>query len=236
MASVTYNNYPMCVGTLVSDQFVMTSASCLARFMGMNGWAVVLNVVQWGCSSMPVEVNVTNVFFNDIFGNGVALLQLSHPFNQVGNLTVDMYSPSFGPGTQCSVIGWSPAEVMLNLPFQEFQTTIVNCDPSDTTEINICTEGLNFQQDDNGSPLLCKMGDMWVQTGILSIPPGSEISPYSNSTSSTTVFIQTSPFSFFLTNTIYNIPSILDGAESFSPLSLTYILLLSLPALLQAFY
>ncbi|XP_016383178.1 polyserase-2 [Sinocyclocheilus rhinocerous] len=236
MASVTYNNYSMCVGTLVSDQFVMTSASCFARFMGTNGWAVVLNVVQWGCSSMPVEVNVTNVFFNDIFGNGVALLQLSHPFNQVGDLPVDMYSPSFGPGTQCSVIGWSPAEVMLNLPFQEFQTTIVNCDPSDTTEINICTEGLNFQQDDNGSPLLCKMGEMWVQTGILSIPPGSEISPYSNSTSSTTVFIQTSPFSFFLTNTIYNVPSILDGAESFSPLSLTYILLLSLPALLQAFY
>uniref|UniRef100_A0A672RP73 Zgc:165423 n=1 Tax=Sinocyclocheilus grahami TaxID=75366 RepID=A0A672RP73_SINGR len=198
MASVTYNNYPMCVGTLVSDQFVMTSASCFARFMGTNGWAVVLNVVQWGCSSMPVEVDVTNVFFNDIFGNGVALLQLSHPFNQVGDLLVDMYSPSFGPGTQCSVI------------------------------ILFSPSGL--------SPLLCKIGNTWVQTGILSIPPDSEISPYSNSTSSTTVFIQTSPFSFFLTNTIYNVPSILDGAELFSPLSLTYILLLSLPALLQAIY
>ncbi len=31
MASVTYRNNPMCVGTLVSDLFVLTSASCFAR-------------------------------------------------------------------------------------------------------------------------------------------------------------------------------------------------------------
>ncbi|KAL0197309.1 hypothetical protein M9458_005849, partial [Cirrhinus mrigala] len=73
--------------------------------------------------------------------------------------------------------------------------------------------------DDDGSPLLCRMGDI-------------ENNPHSNST----VFIQTSPFTYFVTNTIQSVPSILDGAESFSPLSLTYILLLSLPALLHAFY
>uniref|UniRef100_A0A8C1ZJ04 Zgc:165423 n=1 Tax=Cyprinus carpio TaxID=7962 RepID=A0A8C1ZJ04_CYPCA len=197
MASITYRNYPVCVGTLISDQFVMTSVACFARFMG----------------------------------NGVALLQLTQPFSQVANLPVNTYDLSFGPGTQCSVIGWD-SEAGTYLPFHELQTTIVNCDPSDNPQISICTELLNVQQDDDGSPLLCKVNDMWVQTGILSIPPGSEISPFSNST----VFIQTSPFTYFLTNTIYNVPSILDGAESFSPLSLTYILLLSLPAVLQAFF
>ncbi|RXN03468.1 trypsin I-P1-like protein [Labeo rohita] len=116
--------------------------------------------------------------------------------------------------------------------FQEFRTTIVNCDPSHTTQTNICTQPLDVQQDDNGSPLVCTMGGMQIQTGILSIPPGSENNPYSNST----VFIQTSPFTYFVTNTIQSVPSIVDGAESFSPLSLTYILLLSLPAILQAFY
>uniref|UniRef100_A0A9J8AQ02 Zgc:165423 n=1 Tax=Cyprinus carpio carpio TaxID=630221 RepID=A0A9J8AQ02_CYPCA len=236
MARVTFNNQQMCVGTLVSDQFVMTSASCIGRFMGMNGWAVILNVVQWDCSSMLVKADVTNIFTDDILGNGVALLQLSYPFYQAANLPVEMYGSSFGPGTQCSVIGWSSAGVISNQPFQEFQTTIVNCDPSDNTQINICTERLNVQQDDDGSPLLCRRDGMWVQTGILSIPPGSEISPYSTAQINSTVFIKTSPFSFFLTNTIYySFPSIVDGAESFSPFSLTYILLLSLPALLQAF-
>lgn len=76
------------------------------RFMGTDGWEVVLNVVQWDCSSMPIATDVANVFFDDILGNGVALLQLSHPFSQVANLPVDMYNLNFGPGTQCSVIGW----------------------------------------------------------------------------------------------------------------------------------
>uniref|UniRef100_A0A8C2FZP4 Zgc:165423 n=1 Tax=Cyprinus carpio TaxID=7962 RepID=A0A8C2FZP4_CYPCA len=231
MASITYRNYPVCVGTLISEQFVMTSVACFASFMGTDGWEVVLNVVQPDCSSMPIATDVANVFFDDILGNGVALLQLTQPFSQVANLPVNTYDLSFGPGTQCSVIGWD-SEAGTYLPFHELQTTIVNCDPSDNPQISICTELLNVQQDDDGSPLLCKVNDMWVQTGILSIPPGSEISPFSNST----VFIQTSPFTYFLTNTIYNVPSILDGAESFSPLSLTYILLLSLPAVLQAFF
>ncbi|KAI2666136.1 Polyserase-2 [Labeo rohita] len=183
MASVNYNNVTMCVGTLVSDLLVITSASCIARFMGTKGWSVTLYVVKSGCSR--VTANVTKVFTDNA-----------------------------------------------NLHFQEFQTTIVNCDPSDSTGINICTQFLDVQQDDDGSPLVCRMGDMWVQTGILSIPPGSENNTYSNST----VFIQTSPFIYFVMNTIDTVPTLLAGTESFSPLSLTYILLLSLPAILQACY
>ncbi|ROJ58314.1 Polyserase-2 [Anabarilius grahami] len=220
MASLKYYGNHMCLGTLVSDRFVMTSAACFSRFMGTNGWEVTLNVVQFGCYSSPESADVVNVIFDDIFGNGVALVELSFPFTSVANLPVGAYDSSFGPG--------QPS-------FQEVQTTIVNCDPSGTTSINICTEPLPLivQQQDNGSPLLCRMGGMWIQTGILSIPPGGDIYPQN---SNSAVFIRTSPFTYFLTNTIYDYPSILDGVESFSPLSLTCVLLLSLPAVLQAIY
>ncbi|XP_043089539.1 prostasin [Puntigrus tetrazona] len=231
MASVTYQNSHMCVGTLVSDYYVLTSVSCFARYMSTDGWEVVLNVVQPDCSSMPIATNVANVFVDDVLGNGVALLQLSNPFSQVPNLPVDIFNLQFEPGTACAVIGWD-SNAFTYLSFQEMQTTIESCDATQTTQANICTRLLDVQQDDDGSPLLCKANNMWVQTGILSIPPGSQVNPFSN----TTVFIQTNPFSYFMTNTINNIPSILDGAESFSPFSLIYILLLSLPAVLQAFY
>ncbi|XDV12783.1 hypothetical protein PO909_001365 [Leuciscus waleckii] len=232
MASLTLNGYPMCVGTLVSDQFVMTSASCFSRFMGMDGWTVNLNVVQWDCSINVMSAGVANVFFDDIFGNGVALVELFFPFYNFPNVPVDMYDFSFGPGSQCSIVGWNSG---WEPSFQDAQTTIVNCDPSETSPINICTESLplSFEQKDNGIPLLCRMNGMWIQTGLLSVPPGSGINPQS---SNSTVFIRTSPFSSFLTNTIREYPSIVGGVESFSPLSLTCILLLSFPAVLQAIY
>lgn len=66
-----------------------------------------LNVVQWGCQSNPVSADVANVVFDDVFGNSVALVELSYQFTSVPNLPVDMYGSSFGPGTQCSVVSWN---------------------------------------------------------------------------------------------------------------------------------
>ncbi|RXN03470.1 transmembrane protease serine 9-like protein [Labeo rohita] len=128
--------------TLVSDLLVITSASCIARFMGTKGWSVTLYVVKSGCSR--VTANVTKVFTD----NGVALLQLSYQFYYNAKLELNLFYSAFGPGTQCSVIGWNAADFTTNLHFQEFQTTIVNCDPSDSTGINICTQFLDVQQVD----------------------------------------------------------------------------------------
>ncbi|RXN39368.1 serine protease 38-like protein [Labeo rohita] len=188
----------------------------------------------------PNEVsrNVSQVIVHPEYNNlphdnDMALLRLSSPVtftSYIQPVCLAAEGSTFNSDTMW-VTGWGDIN-SFDPSFQEFRTTIVNCDPSHTTQTNICTQPLDVQQDDNGSPLVCRMGDMWVQTGILSIPPGSENNTHSNDT----VFIQTSPFTYFVTNTIESVPSIVDGAESFSPLSLTYILLLSLPAILQAFY
>jgi len=72
--------------------------------MGTDGWTVSFSVVQWDCSSYAMSADVTNVFFEDIFGNGVALVELSNPFYYTPNVPVDMDHSSFWPGTQCSVV------------------------------------------------------------------------------------------------------------------------------------
>lgn len=74
---------------------------------------------------------------------------------------------------------------------------------------------------------MCQLGETWVQAGVLSLD--YTFGEYVQ------VFRKTSQFTTYIYNNVNN-PSILDGVESFSPLSLTYILLLSLPAILQAFY
>ncbi|XP_067275421.1 prostasin [Pseudorasbora parva] len=233
MAILTHNGNPTCVGTLASDRFIMTSASCFSGFTGTNGWTATLSIAQLDCSSSPLPIDVAKVIFDNIFGNGIALVELSEPFALVGNVPIDLIDLEFAPGTQCSVVGWNSGAALSELSFLEVQTTIVHCDPSDSTPINICTERLPVQQHDNGSPLLCRMNDMLVQIGILSIAPDSHTNPQS---SSSTVFIKTSPFNSFLYDVLSDHQSILDGAESFSPLSLTCILLLSFPAVLLALY
>lgn len=75
--------------------------------MGMDGWTVNLKVVQWDCSVNVMSRDVANVFSTEIFGNGVALVELSYPFYYVPNLPVEMYDLSFGPGSQCSIVGWN---------------------------------------------------------------------------------------------------------------------------------
>ncbi|XP_051994636.1 polyserase-2-like [Xyrauchen texanus] len=247
MASLKFYGENACMGTLVSPNFVMTTASCFSRSMNQYAWTVVLGFDPWDCSnSLEVSVGVANIIYDFSAGNSVALVELaSSPelSDYINIVAVDMYNLPFGPGTQCMVVGWNSGDGT-SVPFlQEFQTSIVECGPLIDPSLHICTEPFDVQQDDEGSPLLCKMSGTWFQIGSLALDRSNYffndmiINPDSNTMAGfPKVFIRTTPLSSFLSNTLYNVPSIFDGAESFSPLSLTCILLLSLQALLQAFY
>jgi len=62
------------------------------------------NVVEWDCSCNISLAGVANVFFKEISGNGVALVELSNPFYYTPKVLVDTDHLSFGPGTHCLVI------------------------------------------------------------------------------------------------------------------------------------
>ncbi|XP_051994638.1 polyserase-2-like isoform X2 [Xyrauchen texanus] len=241
MASLKYYGEHACIGTLVSPYFVMTTASCFSRSMNQYAWTVVLGFDPWDCSnSLEVSVGVANIIYDFPAGNNVALVELTSPpilSDYIDLVTVDIYNLHFGPGTQCTVVGWNSGNGT-SVPFlQEFQTSIVDCGLSNDSSIHTCTEPLSLQQDDEGSPLLCKMDGTWFQTGLLSLNHSSGFNPQSNGTADhPQVFIRITPINSFLTDTLFNVMTIFSGAKSYSPLSLICILLLSLSAHLQAFY
>ncbi|TRY59601.1 hypothetical protein DNTS_003884, partial [Danionella cerebrum] len=224
MAYISHQGTPLCVGTLVSNQYVMTSASCFNGLLNLDGLTVTLTYVYWwDCSNNTVSTSVTNINFDNTVGNGIALLQLSSEMYEIPKLLPEMYNSIFGQGFQCSVLSFNPDL----LSFQEIQTMIVECDPSETLN-NVCTELVDFLQVDIGSPLICEAGGMKLQAGVWSGP-----SPFGVQKTNNTIFLSTIPFTNFLSNTLYS-TSIFDGTDPLNPLSVTCILLLSLLGVIQA--
>ncbi|XP_073670220.1 uncharacterized protein [Paramisgurnus dabryanus] len=230
MASLRLFGVPTCTGTVISPNYVLTSASCFMGAMMPFQWTVTVGFVPGDCTnSMEITYSVAQIIISPNSNNDVALVELASQLPYyINTANVNVYGYDFPPGTECSVVGWSAGNGMMP-GLEEFQATIVPCNnPYINSELNICTTPVNVQQDDQGSPLMCKLGEMWVQAGVLSLDYilGENVQ----------VFRKTSQFTPFMYENVNNIPSVLDGVESFSPLSLTFVLLLSLPAILQALY
>ncbi|KAA0705511.1 Polyserase-2 [Triplophysa tibetana] len=236
MASLHLFGSHTCMGTLIAPNVVLTSASCFNGAMMPSQWSVVVGLDR-DCSQ-EMTLHVQNIVFNDGPDNNVALVELMNEpdlSEHISLVDFNMYNHDFMPGTQCSVVGWDTG----NGPspgLEAIQTNIVPCGPYINSEMYICTEPVDVQQDDEGSPLLCQMGSMWVQAGILSMDSSTFPDMYPEHAPRMQVFRKTSQYTNFIYDTVNNDPSIMDGVESFSPLSLTCILLLSLPAIIQAFY
>ncbi|KAI7803020.1 serine protease hepsin-like [Triplophysa rosa] len=236
MASLRFFGSHTCMGTLIAPNYVITSASCFNGAMMPFQWSVVVGLVK-GCS-LEMTFPVQKIVFNEGSDNNVALVELMQGpelSDYINVVAFNMFYHDFMPDTQCTVVGWNTGNGT-SPGLEDFQTNIVPCGPYINSELYICTEPVNVQHDDEGSPLLCQLGDMWVQAGILSVDYSTYPDMYPGYGPRMQVFRKTSQFTNFIYATAYNDPSIMDGVESFSPLSLTCILLLSLPALIQTFY
>ncbi|KAL6476710.1 hypothetical protein MHYP_G00152090 [Metynnis hypsauchen] len=140
---------------------------------------------------------------------------------------------------------------------QQFNTTLLNCGNAPSSNSSICTGIMPLQQTNKGGPLMCKIGQSWVQATVLTLSSNSGTNTSSsNSTkavraSNVQLFTKTSSFSNFLHRVVGTFPPkasttsttttttvkavVASAAESCSLLSITSLLLLSLPALFQMF-
>ncbi|XP_053471939.1 polyserase-2 isoform X1 [Ictalurus furcatus] len=189
IASLQLNGTHVCGGTLISQQFVVSSADCFSSSTKPSDWTVKLGRLnQNGSNPNEVSVTVTNITFSKGDSNNIAVLQLSSMptlSNFIQPICVDQGNNNFSVGTQCWVAGWGSGGGAQQT-LQQFSTVIVNCGNTSSSN-SICTEALVIEQTTKGGSLMCKIGQSWIQAAVLTLASNSSNSTNNSTNGSTNV-------------------------------------------------
>ncbi|XP_042068838.1 transmembrane protease serine 9 [Haplochromis burtoni] len=200
MASLQKNGSHVCSGTLVALDSVLSNADCFSSSPVASEWTVVLGRLKLnGSNPFEVTLNVTNITLSNTTGTNIAILRLSAQptlTDYIQPICLDN-GRTFAEGLACWAAGWSPGRGGAEEVMQQFQTSVVNCGNSSSSE-SICTDVFALQQGDSGGPLMCKQGGSWFQAVVLTAPSSSA----RRRRSSVMTFTRVSTFNSFLTKTL----------------------------------
>ncbi|XP_035599093.1 polyserase-2-like isoform X4 [Oncorhynchus keta] len=233
IASIQTNGEHVCGGTLVAVDSVMSDASCFSSQANASEWTVILGrLKQSGSNPHEVTQNVINITMSNVTGNNVAILRLaSQPTlsDYIQPICVDKGTRTFSTGTPCWVAGWATGQGGAEEVLQEFQTSVVECVNVSSTD-NICTRAVTLLQGNAGGPLMCKHGNSWFQTAVLTVDNSTNKARWSRDprTSPIQVFTKTSHFQNFLTANLGTFLSPATSAGGSSGASLAHSSLLPL--------
>ncbi|XP_066497756.1 prostasin-like [Hoplias malabaricus] len=149
MVSLQSNGTHVCGGTLVAEQFVLSSAACLSSSSNASDWTVILGrLKQNGSNPNEVAISVKNISLSNGTANNIAVLELSRKptlSDFIQPICVDLGDNSFPINTPCWASGWgSGGEVEQTL--QQFNTTILDCGNASTSNTSICTGVMPLEQ------------------------------------------------------------------------------------------
>ncbi|XP_069044038.1 ovochymase-like isoform X2 [Lepisosteus oculatus] len=170
MVSLHQNGNYVCGGTLIASDWVMTAAQCLPSPVNVSEWTVGLGLTIRNISyAFKRSVGVLDVTTSSLSGSNIALLRLDTNVSYTGfilPICLAGESVSFPTGTECWVTSWD--KVWENLVLKEVKMKITPCENVSSTD-SICTEPLNLEQRDSGSPLVCKQGSVWIQASVIDV-------------------------------------------------------------------
>ncbi|XP_070837446.1 serine protease 48-like [Chaetodon trifascialis] len=170
MASLQKNGRHVCGGTLVSEDFVLSNANCFSSSPVASEWTVVLGrLKQKGSNPFEVTLTVTNITLSNLIGSNVAVLRLAtRPTlsDYIQAICLDN-GRTFTEGSTCWAAGWSAGRGGEEEVLQEFQTSVVKCGSTSTSD-TICTGPFTLEEGDSGGPLMCKLDGSWFQAAVLS--------------------------------------------------------------------
>ncbi|KAF5903229.1 transmembrane protease serine 9-like, partial [Clarias magur] len=185
MASLQLNGIHMCGGTLIAQQFVMSSADCFSSSTNPSNWTVKLGRLnQNGSNPNEVSVTVANITFSTNGTNNIAVLKLSTAptlSDFIQPICVNLGNTNFSIGTQCWAAGWGSGGGAQQT-LQQFNTTIMDCRNLSSSN-SICIEAIPLEQTVRGGPIMCKIGQTWIQAAVLTIA-NNIVNSTTNSTNS----------------------------------------------------
>ncbi|KAM9456742.1 polyserase-2-like isoform 4-T4 [Clarias gariepinus] len=185
MASLQLNGTHICGGTLIAEQFVMSSADCFFSSSNPSDWTVKLGrLKQHDSNPNEFSVTVANITFSTNATNNIAVLKLSTTptlSDFIQPICVNLGGTNFNIGTRCWAAGWGSGGGAQQT-LQQFNTTIVDCGNSSSSN-NICIEAIPLEQTIRGGPLMCKIGQTWIQAAVLTIA-NNIVNTTTNSTNS----------------------------------------------------
>ncbi|XP_056460986.1 transmembrane protease serine 9-like [Gadus chalcogrammus] len=170
IASLQVNGTHMCGGTLVHSDAVLSDASCFTMYPNASHWRVVLGRRNLtGPNTCSKNLGVSSIDISNLTGDNIAVLMLSSPprlSDYIQPICLDQGMGSFLNNTDCWMAGWGMGQGGAQETLQEFNTTVVGCSNTSSSDY-ICTEALTLRQGDAGGPLMCKSGNSWTQVAVL---------------------------------------------------------------------
>ncbi|XP_078808036.1 transmembrane protease serine 9-like isoform X2 [Oryzias latipes] len=196
MASLQRNGQHVCGGTLVSLDYVLSSADCFSGSSVASEWRVVLGrLKQIGSNPFEVSLKVTRIVLSNLTGFNIGVMQLSSQpplADYIQPICLDN-GRTFLEGATCWAAGWNSGRGGSEQVMQQFQTSLLNC--GGALSNSVCTTVFPLQQGDSGGPLMCEQDGSWFQAAVLSLDNSSSRKKRSNSQM---VFVKLSLFRDFL--------------------------------------